>query len=623
MQQDDSSHAFQFGGVQLTLPTPTLSKVSSSMPGYYRMNTQSRIMHSRETQLTHLCRLDIDNLPIYPRVTGIMCTLGPSCETPEMIRRMIVRGMNIARINLTLGSYKYCSQLIKTVRAEEAKLNSESMDSYMVAVAVDITAPTLRTGQVSGAVNGSFKVSEGEFVTITVDEAYKDDCTAEHLYIDTAYWRKSFHAINVGDRIDIDDGTVMLIAREKASLTGSIRCLVEQGGILQSSRVVRLPRMAEYRYAVAEKYKQDLLFAVENQVDIVCCGFAESGLAITQIRKVLGPFSLNTKVLARIESSDGLKNLADIISVADGVFVDRGELGRNLPIEKVFLAQKSVIAHANAAKKPAVVAAQMLDSMRHKPRATRAEVSDVANAVLDGADVLALGVETAKGAFPLETLQVMVQVCQEAESAYYHGRKFVDLKRIEAVRLAAMGPKDEQIETFTSATAAVSAAMTNGAAAIIVVTTTGKTAFAVASYRPPCPILTVTRQMSVARQCHLYRGLRPVYFSEEKCDDWSEDMDRRITHTLQFAVRSKFVKPGERVVICTGWHAGQTNTVRLVVVPAEEFMSSPLHIVRSSQVFNVSSKQQQPREVAPNQPNLLPPNQPAPAWGENPTVTFD
>uniref|UniRef100_A0A1I8FW52 pyruvate kinase n=1 Tax=Macrostomum lignano TaxID=282301 RepID=A0A1I8FW52_9PLAT len=574
MQQDDSSHAFQFGGVQLTLPTPTLSKVSSTMPGYYRMNTQSRIMHSRETQLTHLCRLDIDNLPIYPRVTSIMCTLGPSCETPEMIRRMIVRGMNIARINLTLGSYKYCSQLIKAVRAEEAKLNSESMDSYMVAVAVDITAPTLRTGQVGGAVNGSFKVSEGEFVTITVDEAYKDDCTAEHLYIDTAYWRKSFHAINVGDRIDIDDGTVMLIAREKASLTGSIRCLVEQGGILLSSRVVRLPRMAEYRHAVAEKYKQDLLFAVENQVDIVCCGFAESGLAITQIRKVLGPFSLNTKVLARIESSDGLKN----------------------------------------------------PEIRHCARQCgqkACSVSDVANAVLDGADVLALGVETAKGAFPLETLQVMVQVCQEAESAYYHGRKFVDLKRIEAVRLAAMGPNDEQIETFTSATAAVSAAMTNGAAAIIVVTTTGKTAFAVASYRPPCPILTVTRQMSVARQCHLYRGLRPVYFSEEKCDDWSEDMDRRITHTLQFAVRSKFVKPGERVVICTGWHAGQTNTVRLVVVPAEEFMSSPLHIVRSSQVFNVSSKQQQPREVAPNQPNLLPPNQPAPAWGENPTVTFD
>jgi len=296
---------------------------------------------------------------------------------------------------------------------------------------------------------------------------------------------------------------------------------------------------------------------------MVFASFIRNAEGVREIRRVLGEKGKDIWVIPKIENQQGIKNLTEIIAESDGMMVARGDMGIEIPREKVFIAQKAMIAECNMAGKAVICATQLLESMVKKPRPTRAEASDVANAILDGADCVMLSGETAKGDYPVDCVDTMARIATEAESCVWNERLFEEMMRAE-VRVEGGQALDC---TGTAAVSAVLAAARSKAAAIVVLTTTGATARSVAKYRPQCPILAVTRFGQPARQLRLYRGVRPLLVEQDVLEDWVQDVDLRVKAAITHGQKGGFVKPGDRVVVVTGWRsgAGHSNTVRVMV----------------------------------------------------------
>jgi len=297
---------------------------------------------------------------------------------------------------------------------------------------------------------------------------------------------------------------------------------------------------------------------------MVFASFIRTGDDIKSIREVLGEEGKHIQIIAKIENRQGINNFPDILKETDGVMVARGDLGIEIPAAEVFAAQKKMIAMCNIAGKPVICATQMLESMIKNPRPTRAEISDVGNAVTDGADCVMLSGETAKGSYPNEAVSEMHQTCLKAENTIAYVSHFEELCSLA---------KRPVTVVESCAMSAVRASLDMNAGAIIVLSTSGETARLISKYRPVCPIFMITRNATASRYAHLYRGVYPFHFNEEKPDfskvNWQDDVDRRIKWGVKQALALKVLSKGETVVVVQGWKGGMGNTNTLRVLPAE------------------------------------------------------
>lgn len=502
------------------------------------------------TRLESICALDIDSNPSPHRMTGIICTIGPASQSVDVLEKMIAAGMGVARMNFSHGTYEYHKQTLDNVRAAAEK------QPIPLAIALDTKGPEIRTGVMKAGVNTEVELVRGRPVTVTTDDKYKEACDESTIWLD---YKNIANVMVPGKKILIEDGNMSLIVKEKGP--GFLKCEVEFGGQLSSKKGCNLPGTAVDLPAVSEKDKDDIMFGIENGIDIIFASFIRSAEGVRSIRSILGDKGKHIKIISKIETHDGCRKFNEILEASDGIMVARGDLGTEIPTEKVFIAQKMMIGKCLRAGKSVICATQMLESMVKKSRPTRAEASDVANAVLDGSDCVMLSGESAKGSFPVVCIETMSRICKEAESAIYHRQLFEELRLLSA----------KPAETCkTTAIAAVEASIETMAAAIVTLTVTGRTAQQLSSFRPRCPILAVTRDEQVARQLRIYRGIIPVFYSgDSKTSPWEKDVENRLQFAIKFGEQLDIIRPGSLVVLVCGSKAGSgsTDTVRLMQTP--------------------------------------------------------
>jgi len=418
--------------------------------------------------------------------------MGPACWAPEKLVTLIDAGMNIARLNFSHGDHATHAETVAKIReAVKARPGSQ------VAIMLDTKGPEIRTGLLKGG--KSVTLVEGQALEITTDYSIAGDETrisCSYLTLPTS--------VKVGSNILIADGTLMCTVTE--ILPAGVMVRVLNNTTIGEKKNMNLPGVIVDLPTITEKDKDDLInFGLKYGVDMIAASFVRKGSDVDHIREVLGPAGRHIKIISKIENQEGLHNYDDILKTTDGIMVARGDLGMEIPIEKVFLAQKMMIRKANLAGKPVITATQMLESMIVNARPTRAECSDVANAVLDGTDAVMLSGETANGAHPEAAVRFMARTCVEAEGVTNYAQLFA------AIRESTLAEVGQMCIGEAIASSAVKTAIDMGAKCIVVCTETGNSARLISKYRPACPILALTSTDSVARQVTgLCRGVKTV-----------------------------------------------------------------------------------------------------------------
>ena len=465
--------------------------------------------------------------------TKIVCTIGPASESFETLKELMSLGMNVCRLNFSHGNHEEHLKRIENIKKarEELKLP--------VAIMLDTKGPEIRLGDFSVE---QIQLSIGDTFTLTTREVFGDQSQVSVSYKDLP---KDVH---IGGHILIDDGLVNL---KIVDITDTdIITEVLNYGILKSRKGVNVPGAKINLPSITEKDYEDLVFGIENGIDFVAESFIRKADDVINIRKILEENGGgDVQIISKIESQEGVDNLAEILNASDGIMVARGDLGVETKTELMPLVQKDIIRKANMSGKPVITATQMLDSMIRNPRPTRAEVTDVANAIIDGSDAIMLSGETAAGSYPVEAVRVMSEIAMSTENS----KDFKDSTKVRTTWV-------DGYTTSSISHATRDLAEQLGASAILTATTTGSTSRAVSRLRPNMRIIAATYDESVMRKLALSWGVYPVI--SEMCDSTDEVIDKSIKAGLE----ENLVKQGDLIVITAGVPAGIGGTTNLIKV---------------------------------------------------------
>ena len=466
------------------------------------------------SQMEHNTKLDCFSQHKDYAETHIVCTIGPKTQSVEKMKELMQAGMAVVRMNFSHGDHETHATTIANARQAAKELGYEH-----IAIALDTKGPEIRSGFCKNP--DGVKIEKGSKVVVTTDPKYKDDCTANMLYVDYANITK---VVSVNGTIYVDDG-ILALRIDQIVDPKTINCTATSSHQLTSKRGINLPNANVALPAVTEKDRADLLFGVEQGVDIIFASFIRSAQQVREVRQVLGEKGKNIQVIAKIENHQGVRDIDEILQEVDGIMVARGDLGVEIPAEKVMVAQKMLISKCNILGKPVICATQMLESMTFNPRPTRAEVSDVANAVLDGADCVMLSGETAKGNYPVEAVQYMKRICIEAQHARRGASFFEAIRDLQPVPL----PVEESI-----CASAVFNTFEVDAKALIVLSNTGRSAKLVAKYQPRCPVVCVSQQRYVCRALAVVRNVNCVFYNSDSLGP-DNDRERRVKLGMKYA----------------------------------------------------------------------------------------
>jgi len=468
------------------------------------------------------------------RRTKIVCTIGPASESLEMLTTLIRNGLDVARLNFSHGTYEEHAARIKNIRAAAEIVGKN------VAILLDIKGPKIRTGLVK---DGAVELHNDAKIILTTEQIELGD---EHR-ISISYEGLP-EDVHPGSILRIDDGLIGLVVEEVVG--NDIHCRVTNGGILKNRKGINAPGVVLRIESVTEKDIADIRFGVREGVDFIAASFVRKASDVLDVRRILEEENADLPIISKIETQEGLDMIDEILEVTDGLMVARGDLGVEIPTEEVPLAQKMLIAKCNQLGKPVITATQMLDSMERNPRPTRAEASDVANAIFDGTDAIMLSGETAAGKYPAEAVQTMARIAERAE---------------EAIRGHLVQSRRTHVEPQCNVTDAMSLAVSTvandlNAHAIVTATSTGQTARMVSKFRPSAPIITVTHRPEVARRLMVSWGVYPVVVEKVK------STDELLNVSVDGALRSGLVKHGDLIVITAGVPVGLPGTTNMIKV---------------------------------------------------------
>ncbi|RZA06663.1 MAG: pyruvate kinase [Proteobacteria bacterium] len=473
------------------------------------------------------------------RRAKIVCTLGPASANPEMIRVLMRRGMDVARLNCSHATHDGLTQMVKMVREASMEL------ARPVAILLDLQGPKIRIGRFP---DGPVVVKIGDKITVTTNE--KEPCTATRL---STTYQQLVDDVRPGDRILLDDGNVELRAISSAGT--EVYTEVVFGGRLSDKKGMNLPGVKTSVPSLTEKDHADLLHGLDLDVDYVALSFVREPRDVVEVQDLIRAKNKNTPVIAKIEKPEAIKNIDDIIAVADGVMVARGDMAVEISPQMVPSAQKMIIHRCNVAGIPVIIATQMMESMIEQASPTRAEASDVANAVFDGADALMLSAETASGKHPGQVVQVMTDIIKQAE----RDRESLRVKKPDSPPVISI---PDAIEF-----AASQVANDGGAKAIVCVTNTGRAALALSKFRPRVPVFAITDRPEVLQRLALIWGVKGIliekFFSEADTVQMAENAvvgwwNKYLVNTL------RPLQKGDLLVVTIGFPTNarsRTNTL--------------------------------------------------------------